>query len=189
MSSSKLPGSALYFFEEHREQYLHPSAGNECVVRVLADHEPSIATLWDSVMVATGPGEIGKWLATFLRARSGRDRHWRVVVQRKPAGRVIPNFSTMGRTSRPCECTVAFGDRRDDIDSPGERRRLPRLVNRHYGRRSRGAALPGSFSDPCLDGSRDERRVRRPCRWRRRAALRRYGDGDYGSLSYSSTST
>ncbi|MDP3971364.1 MAG: hypothetical protein Q8P61_00435 [Candidatus Nanopelagicales bacterium] len=168
MSSSKLPGSALYFFEEHREQYLHPSAGNECMVRVLADHEPSIATLWDSAMVAT----------QFMEEGGGRvdpaNAPLRLGIGVMTLTVLVSAGAFLGLLA-----AIMVGD----------------LVGRLFLDHSAtpvwmGVAMSVVFVGLVVGGAVAPVLVGRALlRRRRRAALRRYGDGDYGSLSYSSTST
>ena len=108
--SSRLPGTEVFFFEEHREQYLHPCSGQEFLVRVLSDDEPAIASLWETSLAASGLGGLMSLIAAPFRVISTPGRSWRVVVQRRTAGQVVPDFATAGKATVP-EMEIACDSR------------------------------------------------------------------------------
>lgn len=99
--SSRLPGTEVFFFEEHREQYLHPCSGQEFLVRVLSDDEPAIVSPWETSLAASGLGGLSNLIAAPFRVISAPDKRWRVVVQKRSAGQVMPDFATAGKATVP----------------------------------------------------------------------------------------
>ncbi len=101
LPATHLPGRVLYYFDEHREQHLLPSPTKECIVRVLADWEPSIQTPWDTASAGSGFAPLVGLVSALPNVGRRRKTSWRVVVQCRPPGEVVPDFYVTGKSRIP----------------------------------------------------------------------------------------